>query len=163
MISAHVMHLSDIFKVFEVVCDTSWIGIGRVLAQEGHPIAYSSEKLNDARLQYSTYDSEFYAVIQALCNWRHYLLSQVFVLYSDYEALKYHFQKKLNARYGRWIEFLQDYTFTLHYKEKVKYKAVDAVSRHMFILIKMSAVVNDTEKLKTENGRALIFATYMLR
>ena len=46
--------------------DTSGIGLGGVHAQEGHPVAYFSEKLNDARQWYSTYDKEFYAVIQAL-------------------------------------------------------------------------------------------------
>jgi len=50
------------------------IGIGGVLAQEGNQIAYFSEKLNDAKQKYFTYDKEFYAVIQPLCYWRHYLL-----------------------------------------------------------------------------------------
>ena len=104
MISAHVMHLPDFFKVFEVACDISGIGLGGVLAQEGHPVAYFSEKLNEARQRYSIYDKEFYAVIQKLRYWRHYLLPHEFVLFSDHEALKYIYsQKKLNARHRRWI------------------------------------------------------------
>jgi hypothetical protein len=35
------------------------IGIGGVLHQECHPIAYFSEKLNEAKQKYSTYDKEF--------------------------------------------------------------------------------------------------------
>ena len=42
------------------------IGIGGVLSQDGHPVNFSSEKLSDVRVQYSTYDKGFYAVIQAL-------------------------------------------------------------------------------------------------
>ena len=61
MISAPVMHLSDFSKIFEVAC-ASGIGVG-VLAQEGHPVVYFSEKLNNAIQKYSTYDREFYAVI----------------------------------------------------------------------------------------------------
>ena len=139
------------FLLFKVACDTSRIGIGGVLAQEGHPVAYFSEKLNDARQRYSTYDKEFYAVIQALRYWRHYLLPHEFVLFSDHEALKYIYsQKKLNARHGRWTGFLQDYTFTLRHKAGVENKVADALSRRIFILTKMFIVVNDFEKIKAE-------------
>jgi hypothetical protein len=49
---------------------------------------------------------EFYAIVQALCHIHHYLLPQEFVLCSDHEALCYlKFQKKLNYRHGRWVEF----------------------------------------------------------
>jgi len=74
MIEALVLRLSDFSKVIEVTCDASEIDIGGVLSQEGHPVTYFSEKLNDAKLKYSTYDQELYAVIQALRHWRHYLL-----------------------------------------------------------------------------------------
>jgi len=130
MISAPVMRLSDFSKIFEVACEASNIGIGGVLAQEGHAIAYVSEKLNDTKQKYSTYDKKFHVVIEALRYWPHYLPPQEFVLFSDHEALNYIYsQKKLNTRHGRWIEFLQDYTFTLHHKAGVENKAADALSR----------------------------------
>ena len=49
MISAPFMRLPAFFKIFEVACDASDIGIGGVLAQEGHLVAYFSEKLNNAK------------------------------------------------------------------------------------------------------------------
>ena len=49
----------------------SYIGIGVVLLQEGHPIAYFSEKLKGIHLNYSTYDKEIYALVKALQNWQH--------------------------------------------------------------------------------------------
>ena len=89
MTQALVLCLPDFSKVFEVACDASGVGISGVLNQKDQRVAYSSEKLNDAKLRYSTYDKEFYAVVHTLRYWRHYLLPHEFVLYSDHEALRY--------------------------------------------------------------------------
>ncbi|XP_020677004.2 uncharacterized protein LOC110095705 [Dendrobium catenatum] len=124
MVEAPVMRLPDFSKVFEVTCDASGICIG-VLSQEGHPVAYFSEKLNDIRQRYSTYDKEFYAIVQSLRYWRHYLFPQESVIFSDHEALRYiNSQKKLNARHGRWVEFLQEYTYTIRHKAGSENKAL---------------------------------------
>jgi len=48
--------------MLEITCDASELAIGGVLSQENH-VAYLSEKLNNARQQYSTYDKKFYAVV----------------------------------------------------------------------------------------------------
>jgi hypothetical protein len=40
--TALVLAQSDIEKPFDVYCDTSGMGIGGVLMQEGHAIAYAS-------------------------------------------------------------------------------------------------------------------------
>jgi len=149
MTEAHVMRLPGFTKVFEITCDASDVGIGGVLSQEKHHVAYFSEKLNDARQRYSTYDKEFYAVVQALRNWRHYLLPQEFVIYSDHEALKYlNSQKKLNSRHGRWVEFLQDYTYVLKHKAGVENRVADALSRRRALLSVISTEVVGFKKIK---------------
>ena len=75
-------------------------------------------------------------VVQALCYWRHYLLPQEFVLYSDHEALKYlNSQKRLNARHNKWVEFLKNYIFILKCKAGVENKIADALSQCIMILV----------------------------
>ena len=87
--------------------------------------------------------------MQALRYWRHYLLPQEFVIYSDHEALKYlNSQKKLNSRHGRLVEFLQDYTYVLKHKAGVENRVADALICRCALLSVMSTEVVSFEKIK---------------
>ena len=84
---------------------------GVVLIQEGRPIAFFSEKLNEVKRKYSTYDKEFYAIIQALKHWSHYLLPK------EFYALKcLSTQHKLISSHAKWVEFLQVFQFALKHE-----------------------------------------------
>lgn len=101
--SAPVLSLPDFTKAFEIECDASGMGIGAVLMQDRRPIAYFSEKLSGATLNYPTYDKELYALVRALETWQHYLWPKEFVIHSDHESLKHlEGQGKLNRRHAKW-------------------------------------------------------------
>ena len=82
-----VLALPNFNKVFQVECDVSGSAIGVVLSQEGKPISFSSDKLNDAKRNYFVYDQEFYAIVKVLKKWRHYLIPKEFLLYTDHKVL----------------------------------------------------------------------------
>jgi hypothetical protein len=130
-----VLVLPDFSKTFQVRCDASGFMVGAVISQDNRPIAYFSEKLNDAKMKYSTYDKEFYAVIQALKKWRHYLVPKEFILYSDNHALQFITrQEKLNQKHAKWVEFMQNFTFVIKHISGTANKVVDALSRKCLIL-----------------------------
>ena len=127
-----ILVLPDFNKVFTVECDASGFAIGVVLSQEDRPVAFFSEKLNEAKKKYSSYDLELYAMVQALKKWRHYLLPKEFIVYTDNHALSFlNGQEKLNHRHMKWVESLQAYTFTIKHKKGQANKVADALSRRV--------------------------------
>jgi hypothetical protein len=86
-----VLAQPDIAKPFDVYCDASVIGIGCVLMQEGHVIAYASRQLKRHEENYPTHDIELAAVVHALKILRHYLLGNTCHIYTDHKSLNYIF------------------------------------------------------------------------
>jgi hypothetical protein len=130
-----ILVLSDFQKTFQVKCNASGFEIGAVLSQEDKAIAYFSKKLNEAKVKYSTYDKEIYAIIQTLKKWRHYLIPKEVVLYSDNHALKFVTQQeKLNQRHVKWVEYMQNFTLVIKHISGTANKVVDALSRKCLLL-----------------------------
>jgi len=73
LVSAPVLKLPDPTLPYEVLADASINGIGAVLVQQGHPIAYFSRKLSPAEKNYTTGEQELLAQHDALLQWRCYL------------------------------------------------------------------------------------------
>uniref|UniRef100_A0A2N9HUX4 Reverse transcriptase n=1 Tax=Fagus sylvatica TaxID=28930 RepID=A0A2N9HUX4_FAGSY len=140
--TAPILQVPDFDKVFEVDTDASIQGIGGVLSQEGKPLAFFSEKLNGAKLNYCTYDLEFFAIVQAIKHWQYYLAYKEFVLHTDHEALKHlNSQQGLHKRHAKWVAFLQQFNFSIIHKAGCLNKVADGLSRRQALLTEMKALV----------------------
>ncbi|KAF8045596.1 hypothetical protein N665_4651s0001 [Sinapis alba] len=144
-----LLTLPDFNKTFEIECDASGIGIGAVLMQEKRPIAYFSEKLGGATLNYATYDKELYALVRALQTWQHYLWPKEFVIHTDHESLKYlKGQNKLSKRHARWVEFIETFPYVIKYKQGKENIVADALSRRYVLLNTLDAKLLGFEQIK---------------
>ena len=65
-----ILVLPDFNKVFTIEIDASKRAIGGVLSQEGRLAALFSEKRNEAKHKYSTYDLEMYTMARSLRKWK---------------------------------------------------------------------------------------------
>uniref|UniRef100_A0A2N9F7T1 RNA-directed DNA polymerase n=1 Tax=Fagus sylvatica TaxID=28930 RepID=A0A2N9F7T1_FAGSY len=148
--TAPILQVPDFEKVFELDTDASIIGIGGVLSQAGKPIAFFSEKLNGAKLNYCTYDLEFYAIVQAIKHWQYYLAYKDFILNTDHEALKHlHSQQNLHKRHVKWVTFLQQFDFSIRHKAGTLNKVADGLSRRHNLLCHMKTIVPGFEEFQT--------------
>ena len=92
--------------------------------------SYGSHQLKNHEQNYPTHDMELATVVFTLKFWRHYLYGKEFEVYSDLKSLKYIFmQRDLNMRQHKWMEFLEDYDFTLHYHPGKANVVADALSQ----------------------------------
>ena len=87
--TAPILRIVDPNKDFIVYIDAWNDGLGRVLTQEGHVIAYESRKLKIHEKNYATYDLELVVIIHDLKMWRHHLTERKFMLMMDNKGLKY--------------------------------------------------------------------------
>lgn len=115
--SSPVLVLPDFDKPFELIADASLLGIGAVLQQDGHPVAYHSRKFSPAERNYATGEQELLAVHDALTVWRCYLEGSTVTLVTDHNPNTYLNNKMLlSRRQARWMEFLSRFHYTWVYR-----------------------------------------------
>jgi ribonuclease HI len=134
LMSPPVLIMPDLEKGFDIYCDACGQGLGCVLMQEGHVIAYASRQLRKHELDYPTHDLELAAVVHALKIWRHYIMGTKCQVYTDHKSSKYIFtQKDLNLRQRRWLELIRDYDLEIHYHPGKANLVAAALSRNKHV------------------------------
>jgi len=130
MITAPVLALPDFSKSFIVETDASGEGVGAVLMQDSHPIAYFSKALSPKHQTMSIYEKEFMAVVLAVEKWRPYLLGRHFVIKTDHFSLKYLLEQKITTAFqGKWLSKLMGYDYEICYRGGKENVAADGLSR----------------------------------
>jgi hypothetical protein len=133
-----ILVMPDMEKPFSIYSDASGQGLGCVLMQDGHVVAYASQQLRKHEAHYPTHDFELATVVHALKIWRHYLMGKRCQLYTDHKSLKYIFtQSNLNLSQSRWLELIKDYDLGINYHPGKANVVADGLSRrsHMSQLV----------------------------
>lgn len=131
--SAPVLALPDwrSAQPFELICDASLQGIGGVLMQNKHPIAFESRKLKPAELNYSATELEMLAVVYCIEKWRCYVEGREIQVYTDHKPNTYFDTTNMQSRRAaKWLEKLQQYKLQWNYKPGSQNVVADALSRH---------------------------------
>lgn len=127
---APVLALPDFNIQFVVETDACGSGIGAVLMQKGHPIAYISRHLKGKQVHLSIYEKELLAVVFAVQKWRHYFLHGHFIIRTDQRSLKYLLEQCLNTPIQQqWLPKLLELDYKIQYRQGKDNLAADALSR----------------------------------
>ena len=84
---APVLAPLNLQQPFEIKIDASGYTMGAVLMKYRKPIYYHSETFNQVVVNYPTYDKEFYALVQSVKKWKHYLIGKETIIHTDHQPL----------------------------------------------------------------------------
>ena len=132
--TATILTIHDQERPTIVDCDASGSALGAVLSQiadgQERVVAFASRTLNPTEVNYSITKREMLAAIYALKQFRQYILGVHFTLRTDHEPLRYlQSLKDPPAQMGRWLDRLQDYTFTVKHRPGSHHGNADGLSR----------------------------------
>lgn len=131
LITAPILALPDFSQPFCVETDACGVGIGAILSQNGHPLAFVSKALGPKSRGLSTYEKEYMAIILAVDPWHSYLQHSKFVIYTDQKSLAGLNTQRLHTSCQQKVfTKLLGFHYKVVYKKGVENTAADALSRH---------------------------------
>lgn len=115
--SAPVLALPNFDVKFPIETDANEKGIGAILQQRGHPIAFVSKALCPRYQGLSTYEKEYLAIIVALDQWRTYLQHAEFEIWTDQKSLTHLEEQRLTTPWQH-----KAFTKLLGLRYRIRYK-----------------------------------------
>lgn len=120
--------------------DASDFAVGAALNQriegEWQPLAFYSQKLNDAQLKYSAFDRELTAVFQAIKHFSEILIGRPFTVYTDHKPLTYafhHRKKRGSPRQIRQLDFISQFSTSIVHVSGRENVVADTLSRESVV------------------------------
>ena len=128
--SAPVLALPDFSVPFAIEIDACANGVGAVLVQQGHPLAFICKALGPHTMGLSTYEKEYLAILVAVEQWRHYLQYGEFVIFTDQRSLIHLNEQRLHTPWQQKVfTKLLGLQYRIVYKPGSTDRAADALSR----------------------------------
>lgn len=131
--SDQILAYPDFNLPFILTTDASNFAVGAVLSQTQDkiekPIAFASRTLNRAESNYSTIEKEALAIIWAIRKYKPYLFGNQFKLYTDHKPLTFIKTCMKNNRILNWRLELENYQYSVEYKQGKSNVVADALSR----------------------------------
>jgi hypothetical protein len=130
LVQAPVLAVPNFSKPFTIETNANDLGVGAVLMQDQHPIAYLSKSLCPRNQALSVYEKECLAIFLAIDKWRSFLQHQEFVIKTDHKSLLHITEQRVSSRLQqKALIKLTDLKFRIRYKQGVLNQAANALSR----------------------------------
>ena len=139
---------------FLLQTDTSAVGIGAVLEQDGHVVGYTSHTLTKSEQQYSVIQRECLLTVYGMKQFRHYLLGHAFKLITDHAPLQWLSAQTMKGLFCLWSLAIQEYDFAIVYRKGSLNTVADAMSRRVQPEVPSAATQLRTDQDKEEMKRA---------
>ena len=134
--NAPVLEYLDLTKDITLQCDASDRGLGALLMQANHPVAYTSRALTDPETRYAQIKKELLAVVYGLEKFHTYMYGRRVTVESDHKPLEVIVKKPLHLAPKRlqcMLLRVQGYAINLGYRKGSTMYLADALSRRIFL------------------------------
>ncbi len=144
-------------KEFLLRTDASNVGMGAVLMQKNErdqwvPVQWASKKFTETEKRYGISEKEMYAVFWGIKKFEYELRGRKFKVETDHKALSEIRNKPSfnNNRINRWVEKIQEFDFSIEYRDPSMMVVADALSR---VHEDEKAVMNKERCVKQNKGK----------